>query len=251
MVIATATVQCGSAARGQGYRTMRVVGVDGCPGGWVGITWDTEAGTLTPVVYRSFAELVERTADAAAVGVDIPIGLHEGRPRGADGAARAFIGPRRSSVFPAPDRRLIGGGTYAELAARSRGLTGKGISQQAYAIYPKIAEVDAVMTPELQGRIVEVHPEVSFTALAGRPMKFAKKGPEGFAERRAALEAGLGLPIWDRAEARAVARPAGADDVLDAVVAAWSARRFAEGRSGSLPESPERDGRGLRVEIVY
>lgn len=230
---------------------MLTVGVDGCPGGWVAVTWDSEAGSLAVRVHRSFAELLAAYEGAAAIGVDIPIGLAEGAPRGADRAARRVLGPRASSVFPAPDPRLLEQMPYADALARSRQLLGKGISRQAHAIYPKVAEVNALMTPELQRRVVEVHPEVSFATLNGGPMMTSKRTPEGYEERRALLAAGLGLGIWDRATARGIARPAGADDVLDATVAAWSARRLALGVAGRLPEPAEVDARGIRMEIVF
>ncbi len=230
---------------------MRVVGVDGCPGGWVAIEWDTAERTLTPRVYASIAALLDAHADVEAIGIDIPIGLAEGVPRGADVAARRVLGPRRSSVFPAPDPRLLGAATYAEAAALARSLSGKGITVQAFGIFPKVAEVNRALIPDLQGRVFEVHPEVSFWALAGRPMAHAKKRPEGYEERRRLLSDELGIEIWSRAEARAVARPAGADDVLDAVVAAWSAHQSATGQAGQLPAHPEVDDRGLRMEIVY
>jgi predicted RNase H-like nuclease len=231
---------------------MRVIGVDGCPGGWVAISYDSDARTLEPLVHRSFADLLAAYPDAASIGVDIPIGLAEGRPRRCDVEARRVLGPQRSSVFPAPDPRVIDAPTYAEALALSRSLTGGGISRQAFAIFGKVAEVNRALTPELQSRVVEVHPEVSFWALAGeRPMAHPKKKPEGYAERRALLAAALGVPIPPREQARALARPAGADDVLDAIVAAWTARRVAAGLAGRLPAAPPTDARGLRMEIVY
>lgn len=230
---------------------MRVVGVDGCPGGWVAIEWDTEAGTLTPRVYTSIAALLGAHADAQAIGIDIPIGLAEGRPRGADVEARRVLEHRRSSVFPAPDPRLLDELNYAEAGTLSRSLTGKGISKQSHAIFPKVAEVNRALTPEMQDRVFEVHPEVSFWALAGRPMEYSKGKPEGFEERRQLLADALGVAVWSRIEARSVARPAEPDDVLDAVVAAWSAHRLATGQAGRLPAIAETDGRGLRMEIVH
>ena len=229
---------------------MLVVGVDGCRGGWLAVVWDTDVNTLTPRVFDGFGELLA-AYPAATVAVDIPIGLAEGAPRGADVAARQVLGPRANSVFPAPDPRLLGTEHYAAALALSRDLNGKGISKQSHAIFPKVAEVNALMTPDLQGRVVEVHPEVSFQALAGQPMAHAKRTPEGFVERRALLAAAFGQPLWDRPAARALARPATADDVLDATVAAWSAHRFATGSAGRLPDAPETDGRGLRMEIVF
>ena len=42
---------------------------------------------------------------------------------------------------------------------------------------------------------------------------------------------------------------AGLDDLLDAVAAAWSAQRVAEGSAQRLPDTPPTDARGLRMEI--
>jgi predicted RNase H-like nuclease len=102
-----------------------------------------------------------------------------------------------------------------------------------------------------QSRVFEVHHEVSFWALAGRPMQSAKDTAEGYEERRALLRSAFGIPHSTRPEARAIARPVDADDVLDASVAAWTALRAAERRAGCLPAAPSSDARGLRMEIVY
>jgi predicted RNase H-like nuclease len=41
-----------------------------------------------------------------------------------------------------------------------------------------------------------------------------------------------------------------ADDALDALVAAWTAARAVEGKARTLPVSPQRDSRGLKMEIL-
>ncbi len=217
------------------------------------MVYDIGAEILTPSVHNSFVDLLAAYPDAVRIGVDIPIGLSEGEPRRCDVEARRILGPRRSSVFPAPDLRIIGAETYQEALELTRSLTGKGISRQGFAIFAKVAEVNRVMTSELQDRIFEVHPEVSFWALAGkRPMAYWKKKSEGFEERRAFLALALGrAAIPSRKEAQILARPASPDDVLDATVAAWTARRHAEGQSNRLPANPPTDARGLRIEIVY
>lgn len=109
------------------------------------------------------------------------------------------------------------------------------------------------MMPALQERVVEVHPELSFWALAnGQPMEHPKRTPQGFEERRALLaDALVQVSVPAREQARRLVRPAAADDVLDALVAAWTARRYSEGRSGRLPALPETDANGLRVEMIY
>jgi predicted RNase H-like nuclease len=233
-------------------RAVRVVGVDGCPGGWVAVAYDLETSALTPRFHGSFQQLLNAYQDAAAIGVDIPIGLSEGVPRACDIAARKVLAHRQSAVFPAPDPRVLFELTHEAATAQSVVLTGKGMSQQAFNICRKIAEVNWAIQRQDQGRVFEVHPEVSFSALAGRPMEFKKSTPEGYEERRALLNIELGTSIWSRTEAFSVARPASPDDLLDATVAVWTAWRAADNRAQRLPGSEQlRDARGLKMEIVY
>lgn len=89
-----------------------MVGVDGCPGGWVAIAFDLAAKSLTAQVHASFRQVLDAYPDVAAVGVDIPIGPSEGAPRACDVAARKVLLHRRSSVFPAPDPRVLFEPTY-------------------------------------------------------------------------------------------------------------------------------------------
>jgi predicted RNase H-like nuclease len=235
-------------------RPMLAVGVDGCRGGWIAVAFDPSANAtaLTPRVHPDFASLLASFPENATIGVDIPIGLSVDGPRRCDIEARRLLGPRRSSVFPAPDPRLLDAVDYRDALARARALTGKGISRQAFNIFAKVAEVDRLMTPALQRRVVEVHPEICFRSLnGGAPMRFSKRRPEGFAERRQALEAALALALPDRAAARSVAPPAAPDDLLDAYAAAWSARRWLDGHAQRIPTIPQIDARGRRMEIVY
>jgi predicted RNase H-like nuclease len=187
---------------------------------------------------------LERGALAAA-GIDIPIGLPERGPRRCDLEARRMLGPRRSSVFPAPLRGVLGARSYADALARSRARSGRGLSRQAFGILSKVGEVDRLVTPECQDRLVEVHPEVSFAVLAQGPMAHAKRTPEGRAERVEVLRA-VFPDVDDHAGIRLTG--AGSDDVLDAFAVAWSARRWRARSHVQLGGEP--DARGLRMEIV-
>jgi hypothetical protein len=40
-------------------------------------------------------------------------------------------------------------------------------------------------------------------------------------------------------------------DVVDALAAAWTARRIADGEAQRIPELPEKDARGLRMEMWW
>jgi predicted RNase H-like nuclease len=210
-----------------------VAGVDAWRGGWVSVV--AEDGRLVDsLLARAFAELLERLDKVIVVGVDIPIGLPSDGPRDADLEARAFVGPRRASVFPTPPRTALAAATYAE----ARRLV-PSLSAQSFALGKKVLEVDS----HLDERVFEVHPEVSFAALAGRHLQYSKRSWNGQLERRRLLaEAGLELPD------RLAGGDAPADDVLDAAVAAWSATRKARGEAQSLPSHPPvQDGRPVAI----
>jgi predicted RNase H-like nuclease len=218
-----------------------VAGVDGVRNGWVTalvgrdgrVRWstaDTAAGVLAV------------TREAVAVGVDIPLGLPAGERRQCDVLAASRLGTARSSVFPAPPRPVLAAGTYTQACAVARELTGKAISMQTFRIGPKIAEWDAV---ELPDGVVEVHPELSFRALAPRTEFAGKRSVRGAGQRIAALAGWIdpGAALADLPDG------VGLDDVLDALAAAWSAARWATGRAEVLGGAPDARGRPMRVII--
>lgn len=226
-----------------------VGGLDGCAAGWVLVTTPSDGGGPSEVeVVADLEGVVVRLDDGrlSAAAIDIPIGLTSIGPRPCDLEARKLLGrPRSSSVFPAPLRSVLGARTFEEANARSRALSGKGVNKQAFAIYPKIAEVDRFMTPERQRSLVEVHPEVSFAILAGAPMTTRKSRAAGREERLAALRSAF--PDVDVHAARLLPGTH-RDDVLDAFVAAWSARRWIAGTYRRL--GGELDERALRMEMI-
>ena len=231
-----------------------VAGVDGCRSGWVVAVLDRSPppgprsgpAHLTVTVVERLDGVVGQVdgGGLAAVAVDMPIGLPDAEPRACDLAARRRLGPRRSSVFPAPARAVLGAATYAEALARSRAACGRGLSRQAFNLLPKLAALDAVVRPALQDAVVEAHPELAFARLAGHPAAHPKRTAPGRAERLALLRAaGLGDLSGLRLPGTAP------DDVLDAAVLVLTAARVRDGRAERLGDGA-RDGRGLRMEVV-
>ncbi len=223
---------------------MLVVGADGTKSGWAAVRL---ADDLVPVatLHQSFVELLESHHEAGVIAVDIPIGLPTSHGRKADIDARSFIGPRASSVFATPPRDALRASSHREASDLAKSLTGKGISQQAYALRKKIFEVDEIVRPG--DRIYEVHPEVSFCALAQAHLQHPKKTWNGLMARRSLLKK-AGILLADDLGDVGIVAP---DDVLDAAVAAWSALRIANGEAKTLPSEPEIDERGRAVAIWY
>jgi predicted RNase H-like nuclease len=221
-----------------------IVGVDGAPFGWVAVALGTD-GTTETQAFRTFRELVTAHESAHVIAVDIPIGLSSDLRRSVDEAARARLGHHGARVFATPDRDVLAFEVHADALAMLREHGRPGMSAQAFALRRKILEVDALAADR---RIHEVHPEVSFLEMADRrPLEWPKKHPLGFLERRALLER-HGIRVTDDALRL---RRVGADDVLDAAAAAWTAQRIANGEARTLPEDAVGDETGRLVAIWY
>ena len=227
--------------------TVPVLGVDGCPGGWVGAVLVPGAPRPRVVVAPTIELLVETVRadlDVQVVGIDIPIGLPDSTVRQADVLARRALPGRASSVFTTLTRSAYLAGDRAAADAVNRGLSGQGVGAQAFALRAKILEVDAWLRTRPTVEVVEVHPEVAFATMTGGPL------PGEAHPRGAAGPAG-------RAPGAGIARPSvlkgsgyAPDDVLDACAVAWSAHRRATGDARFLPDPPEVFSDGIRAAIV-
>jgi predicted RNase H-like nuclease len=221
----------------------RVVGVDAAGRhGWVGVLLDVEGFVAARV--GSLVDIVGWAEPVDVVGVDIPIGHVEGGVRRADVEARRFVGPRAASVFAAPPAGAVAAASYAEANERLRSGGAAMLSRQAWALVPKMIEAAAIA--DADPRVFEVHPEVSFRALAGEGLAWSKKSWNGLHLRRRLLaDAGVVLPDVVPEVAGAVA-----DDVVDAAAVAWSARRISAGTARTFPDPPEGSG-GRRIAIWW
>ena len=227
--------------------TVPVLGVDGCPGGWVGALLVPGAPRPRVVVAPTIEALVETVRaelDVQVVGIDIPIGLPDSSIRQADVLARRALPGRASSVFTTLTRPAYLAADRAAADAVNRGLSGQGVGAHAFALRAKILEVDAWLRSRPTVDVVEVHPEVSFTTMTGGPLP-RKRTPEGQQARLAALSgAGVARPSVLKGTGYAP------DDVLDACAVAWSAHRRATGEARRLPDPPEVFSDGIRAAIV-
>lgn len=218
----------------------RVVGIDAAgKHGWVGVVLADSRYAAACV--GSLAEIIRWAEPVDVVAVDIPVGSVSSGRRSADVEARRFLGPRASSVFAAPPPQVHTASTYGEANEILVGMGAPKLSRQTWALVPKVVEAGAVARAD--DRIYEVHPEVSFCEIAGEPVPWSKKSWNGLMFRRRLLES-VGIVVPDVVPEVAAA----ADDVLDATVAAWSARRIALGSARSFPDPPEESG-GRRMAI--
>jgi predicted RNase H-like nuclease len=238
----------------QRYRRRRVTasiaGVDGCPAGWVAVI-ERFGAPICASIFVRFEDLLKGLSDVGVIAVDIPIGLPERGARDCDVEARRRLGVRGSSVFPAPLRAILNSSSREEASRIRYEIEGKLMSCQAFGIVKKVREVDRTLLANraARRRVVEVHPELSFAAWRGRPMRHPKGKKAGRSERQR-LISGVWPEDVERCEMLFARSKCGLDDLYDAFAALWSARRVASGVAEQLPEIAPRDARGLPMRII-
>ena len=225
-------------------------GVDGCPAGWVavvlGAPGSAPGGSLAVAV--TVAAALDGLPLTGVTGIDMPLGLLASGWRDADLLARRALGRRGSTVFAIPPRPALEAPSYPAANQACRQLTGQGLSVQAYGLRRKIAEAGQYRRRARAAgsavRLYEVHPELSFAALAGAPLTDSKHTPAGRAARRDLLrQAGITLP--------ATVAGAAEHDLLDAAAIAWSARRIAAGQAVVLANPAQRADDGTEIAVRY
>src|SRR5947208_2398971 len=227
-----------------------LAGVEPCPGGWLVASAKLQGITMypqEPEVYESFTEVLDYKPAFSIIAVHIPIGLLEKPRKGGrtcEREARRVLGwPRSGAIQSAPARPALKAKTYAEAVDLNDGM-----NVVTWSKLPKIAEVAAEMQPYWQRTVYEVNPELGFYQLNGdSPLQWPKRMLVGHEERRALLEKRVpGVNRILEAQLPRVRMP----HLLDAAADLWSSRRIMSRAVNRLPEDPEWDNEGLRMEIL-
>ena len=238
---------------------LMVAGVDGCRAGWIAVLHPCASpGDASIRIFHDFTRLLSDLSEITVIAIDMPMGLPDRVGEGGrspERQLRPLLGARQSSLFGIPSRSAIEAADYpgACVAALATSQPPRRISKQAFMLFPRIREIDNALRadPDLRARLFECHPEASFRAMRGAPLDEPKKvkskpWPAGLEERRRLLA----TAGYDRALIDAAPPPgAGADDLLDACAAAWTAARIARGKALPHPSPPEQDAHGIAIAI--
>lgn len=235
------------------------LGIDACRGGWAGASLDAHFRYTGELLFWPSAEEFLAGIERWQLSlIDIPIGLTDdvSGTRSCEPLARAMLGARRASIFSPPVRLALDAQNYAEACRINAEVCGRKISIQSWNIVPKIREVDAVLRnkPALQSHLRESHPELCFCHLNdGNPFFAKKKTREGREVRLAVLEkfSPNARPFFQANLAKFRRKTVAADDLIDAMVLALAAARGAKFGLTRLPQQPEYDRFGLRMEMVF
>jgi predicted RNase H-like nuclease len=223
------------------YRPL--AGVEPCPGGWLVVPGKLQGVSLfpePPQVVGKIIEVLDTRPAYEIIALHAPIGLPgDVTPggRACDRQARKLLGPRRGAAITAPPTR-----------SDVDDASGAGLSAVVRAQLGRIREVQRDVASYHQRTVFEVHPELGFYQLnEDAPLRYGKRTHLGIDERLTLLQARM--PGLERVLGNI---PDGVrlSTVLDACVDLWTARRIAARAVSRLPEVPEWNDDGLRMELV-
>jgi len=195
-----------------------------------------------PVLLSPFSEVVDQRPSCSVIALNAPVGYLDHAAAGGrtcDREARAMLGPRRgSSIQSAPVRSPTNEIEFLpdHLDAISK------------TLLPRYREVAAEMAPFRQRTVYEVHSDMTFYELNdSQPLQYPKQSERGLEERKALLE--VKFPGVARILAAEVPG-ASMSHLLDVAAFVWTARRIFNKAAIRIPQDPEWDEQGLRMEIV-
>lgn len=239
----------------------KCIGIDSCKKtgkyqGWAAF-WQNSEGSYGFGVYPTITELMTEHGDADCWLIDIPVGLPETLQHGLarpDQELRNRLPGKKSSVFNTPCRQAVYSQDKQDAKALNIQFLQKSLSEQSLGFSLKIREVDQFLSenPQFIGRLRESHPEYAFALLNhDQPLVSKKRHCLGFAERKLVLS--QYLTHTEQALEAIIAKYPKLlmDDFIDAMVLAVIGHMGMENGFETIPKQPQKDSRGLPMEIVY
>lgn len=240
----------GGPQRGQPLPYELLAGVVPAKAGWIVASCKLQGIQMypnEPELLPTLADVLDYRPSFRVIALAAPIGLLD-KPvdggRACDREARQLIGFPRAGAIPTPPVRGALQAMSYEEAARLSG----GMSAVTWGLLRRFAEVDQEMAPYRQRTVFEVQPELSFYQLnEDKPMRFSKRSHIGMEERKDLLKGRIqGMDRIVDADLPRV-KPW---QLIDAAACLWTTRRIASRAMTRLPEDPEWDELGLRMELV-
>ena len=196
-------------------------------------------------MFPSFAEILDYRPSFDVIAIHCHLSFPETDTPGGrtcDKLARRLLGwPRSGAIGSPPSRYYLQTG---DLDARAS----KGLNPINARMLRRYAEVAEEMQPYRQRQVFEVHPELSFYQLNDdKPMKHSKHTEAGVDERRRLVEARI--PGVDAVLGSSLPKVT-VRHLLDATADMVTARRISARAVERLPEDPEWDEQGVRMELL-
>jgi predicted RNase H-like nuclease len=222
-----------------------VAGVTPCGPAWL-VAAAKLHGTIfspeDPQLIESFSDVLDQRPSYSVIALNAPVGYLDFRTHGGrtcDREARALLGAKRgSSIQSAPVRSATNDIEFQD----------DNLDAISMTLLPRYREVAAEMAPFRQRVVYEVTSDLCFYQMNDEePLKHSKQSEAGAEERRELLE--IRFPGVQRI-LTAELPGASLSHLLDIAAFAWTARRIFARAAVRIPQDPEWDEQGLRMEIM-
>ncbi len=218
-----------------------------CPPGWLVQGAKIQGATFAPErprVYRTFTEILDERPAYELIVVNAPVGCRDhpsDPPRHCDVTARHLLGVRGAAIHNAPTRPVLAG---------TMGWREGGLDAVTATLLPRYREVATEMSPFRQRVVFEGNPELSFFQLnhdtsLRRSKRLVAGRDERFEILNRHIPGGIGGLLSDPPPGVAPRHQ------LDALALLWTVRRVWGRGARRIPQEPEWDSEGLRMEFVF
>ncbi|MEG0774474.1 DUF429 domain-containing protein [Clostridium sp.] len=233
---------------------MKIVGIDPCLGGWLGIMISEDGWIVN--VFKTIKDIITTWNDSDIFLVDLPIGFIQGsnEERSCDVEARKLVLMHNDfDLLPVPCREAIYCSSFGVANIINKRLTGRKVPTRIWDVVDKIKELDSFLTEskDYREKFKECNCEIGYLILNGRPMVNSRTTLAGYNERRNVLK--KIYPeidgILDYTIDTFRRRDLKVENVLDAVcLALHGIIGFKQGFL-KLPNFAEYDDHGIRMQI--
>jgi predicted RNase H-like nuclease len=233
---------------------MKVVGIDTCFGGWLGVLISEEKWVIN--VFKSLNDIVATWDDTDLFLVNLPIGLLNGssKERNCDVEARKLlVSSNILDLPPVPCREAIYCSSFGVANIINKRLTGRQVPSRLWDVVDKIKDLDTFLNEnkEYREKFKECNCEIGFLVLAGKPMRNSKAVLAGYNERRDVLKKVYPHieSILDYSIKNFRRKDLKTEDVLDATCLAVNGYIGLKQGFLKMPDNPEYDNNGIKMQI--
>jgi len=229
----------------------RVLGVDGARGGWV-------FASLSPALELTFSSSIEsffasHQEACQCILIDMIMGLPFSpetlRP---EAMIHDLLGRHSASIFRVPCRASVYAENITDMYRLHETIMHQKLTPFSINLIPKIKELDIWLRyhQEMQSVIFESHPESAFELLNSERLKHSKHTKDGLQERFELLRSRIPDLSLPSLQAFSKQHRLPLDDVLDAIVLAYTAELYLSGQARLIPPHPQADEYGILMRAI-
>ena len=225
------------------------VGIDGCKNGWVSVGNNCNDFKKSVTMFKKkFSDIINDYPSNTVFLVDMPLMLSKKKKiRSCDIEAKIFLKKRKSTIFFAPSLQALKAENYEQANKINKKVTTYGLSKQSWNLFEKINEIQPYAYDKT---VFEGHPECSFAMYNRAPIEHSKTSVKGIFLRIEILNT-IGFDLINLSKKLSDEINAKPDDLIDAAILCWSAKRIINGEASHIPRKINKNVEHKKMLIYY